>query len=178
MLVEDDSPAQNVIIVSSDNRSRNHDDNFGMFNLAKLPVSPKLTQTLPLQVSEKPKNTAKTRWKKVFNVIKAVNMMQKPPVNHLNTISDVLSDLSDRPQLKRAKSARVLCDELDNARYSETFFELAARGGPRQVKGLARLLELDKRKHLYDKIDDNHLLNRKNMLGQSPLYIAAQHGNI
>lgn len=69
-------------------------------------------------------------------------------------------------------------DDLDHARYADFFFEYASRGGKRHLEGIKYLLDSDPKKNFYERSDPNHLINRKNFLGQTPIYIAAKHGNL
>ena len=39
-------------------------------------------------------------------------------------------------------------------------------------------IDKDPKANFYEKSDENHLINRRNFLGQTPLYMGAKHGNL
>jgi len=53
---------------------------------------------------------------------------------------------------------------LDESRMNDLFFDLASKGGERELQKLAELLENDPKANFYDKKDPKHLINRKNFL--------------
>lgn len=55
---------------------------------------------------------------------------------------------------------------------------MAAKGGEKQLKAMQKLLELDPQRNELERSNPRHLINMKNALGQTPLYVAAKHGNI
>ena len=60
----------------------------------------------------------------------------------------------------------------------EEFFELIARGGQKDIEKLKYLVNNDPKDNFYAKTDPKHLLNKKNFLNQTPIYVAAKHGNL
>ena len=58
------------------------------------------------------------------------------------------------------------------------FFDLVSRGGPKEIKKLKECIQNDPKANFYGKNDPKHLLNKKNFLNQTPIYVAAKHGNL
>ena len=58
------------------------------------------------------------------------------------------------------------------------FFELISRGGQKEIEKLKEIIENDPKDNFYGKTDPKHLLNKKNFLIQTPIYVAAKHGNL
>lgn len=67
---------------------------------------------------------------------------------------------------------------IDQARETEEFFELISIGGSKEIDALKNLILNDPKSNFYSKTDPRHLINRKNFLNQTPIYIAAKHGNL
>lgn len=51
-------------------------------------------------------------------------------------------------------------------------------GGQKDIENLLNEIENDPQKHMRLTSDPNHLLNRPNQSGKTPLYVAAQHGHL
>jgi hypothetical protein len=67
---------------------------------------------------------------------------------------------------------------MDEARMYDYFFDLVSRGGKKEIGKLKDCLENDPKSNFYGKSDPKHMINKKNFLGQTPIYIAAKHGNL
>ena len=67
---------------------------------------------------------------------------------------------------------------MGEARLYDQFFDLVARGGPRELKMIEKCLDLDPKSNFYSRSDPKHFINKKNFLLQTPIYVAAKHGNL
>lgn len=68
--------------------------------------------------------------------------------------------------------------EIDYFRKVRRFFEYASRGQPKDVRRMIKELTNDTKKHMWSKNDPQHLINIKNIYGQTPLYVACKYGNL
>ena len=67
---------------------------------------------------------------------------------------------------------------IDESRMYDNFFELVSRGRPKEIQKLKLCIKKDPKANFYGKSDPKHLINKKNFLNQTPIYVAAKHGNL
>lgn len=68
--------------------------------------------------------------------------------------------------------------EIDYFRKVKKLHFACERGSLKDEQLVVRLLEKDPKKYMYERGDPNHFINVKNVLGQTPLYVACMHGNL
>lgn len=43
---------------------------------------------------------------------------------------------------------------------------------------ISKLLQTDPKRHFFEREDEHHFINARNVFGQTPLYVACKHGNL
>eukprot|EP01016_Furgasonia_blochmanni_P044494 TRINITY_DN6180_c0_g1_i3.p2 TRINITY_DN6180_c0_g1~~TRINITY_DN6180_c0_g1_i3.p2 ORF type:complete len:235 (-),score=21.17 TRINITY_DN6180_c0_g1_i3:36-740(-) len=67
---------------------------------------------------------------------------------------------------------------FEDYRRTEYFCECAEVGSEAKIKQMKELLDTDPRRFMRATTDPDHVLNKKNSRGCTPLYLAAKNGNI
>ena len=95
--------------------------------------------------------------------------------------------IKDRPN-----SEDALSKAFTTLHRNEIFFECCERGEDHDLRTMEEILESDPKKQinifynflwrftsrfLRDKTDPEHILNKKNVFGHTPLYVASKNGN-
>lgn len=57
-------------------------------------------------------------------------------------------------------------------------FEIVERGSRKDCKRLVYELKYDLKGQMFERSDPCHVINFKNLFGQTPLYVAAKNGNL
>ena len=85
------------------------------------------------------------------------------------------------PKAQKQNVKRDKVKEIDYFRKVKKFFQCVERGSVSDEKTLMRLLNAEGRSptsHGVAREDPMHLINAKNVFGQTPLYVACKHGNM
>ena len=133
------------------------------------------------QIDEESK--AHKHWLKIRNVFKSIKLMRVNIVKPLQNPEDIITDINNSPRRKRTSilswsSLNLTKCALDDVRKIDRFFELIQEGGDKNIQKLLEELENDPKKHIYDRKNPNHLINRPNRLEQTPVYVACRNGNL
>lgn len=98
---------------------------------------------------------------------------------------DLLEEINRTPVRKtgsqrswNSSASNMKKQALEDKRRAMKFFELAANGSGRDIEQMKCELKADPRKYMFDRSDPSHLINKRNVASQTPLYIACMHGNI
>jgi ankyrin repeat protein len=83
-----------------------------------------------------------------------------------------------------SRSAKV--KEINHFRKVTKFFQCAERGTHQDAKSILKILNLSDSKSIpsgsngfySNREDPSHMINTKNIFGQTPLYVACKHGNL
>jgi len=67
---------------------------------------------------------------------------------------------------------------LDYLRTKEKFFTLLQIGGNHSIEKLKQLFEHDPKKYILEKKNPESLFNKKNVDGETPLYLACKNGHL
>ena len=87
----------------------------------------------------------------------------------------------ETPKAQKENIKRDKFKEIDYFRKVKKFFQSVERGSLSDEKTLMRLLKAEGRSPTSQGVareDPLHLINAKNVFGQTPLYVACKHGNM
>ena len=122
----------------------------------------------------------KSRWSVLRSVLRAIALFRTSQTETINNEEDL--DQALEGYIERRGRANSLVHykktEFDRHLSDERFYELIAKGLPEDIQELDTILYNDRRMYLYNAIDSESLVNAKNSMGLTPLYVATQNGNI
>ena len=129
---------------------------------------------------------AKRKWQKLSNLFKGINLLKKNVVKTLRYPNEIVENINNSPRRKGRvlQTASVISSfnatkiALDDVRQQDRFFDLVQRGGERDIPVLLKEIEQDPKRHFYDRSSPHHLINKKNRMNQTPLYLACRNGNL
>ncbi|CDW90849.1 UNKNOWN [Stylonychia lemnae] len=85
---------------------------------------------------------------------------------------------NQKAQKKKKIQTAPKVREIDYFRKIRRFHEAASRGSAKDEKKMMTELKTDLKKHMWTRSDPQHLINIKNVFGQTPLYVACENGNL
>jgi ankyrin repeat protein len=109
--------------------------------------------------------------------------MRRNVVETIEEPDQIINNINNSPRKKKGSihpmsSMNFTMMAIDEIRTAERLFEFVAIGGEKEIKLVNKELFIDPKRHIYDKKDPNHLINRYNRLRQTPLYVACKNGNL
>jgi len=134
-------------------------------------------------------NTRK-KWAKLGNVIHSLALLQRQEVKNIVRSDDMNAEITSfnigqtKPVSASARTHDFLAkndfagDAFDFVRRVQMFCECAAIGSPEHIKEMIKMIDRDPKKFILEPNDPQHLLNKTNNQGWTPLYIAAKYGNL
>jgi len=125
---------------------------------------------------------AKRQWIKLSNVFRGISLLKKSVVKTIEDPDEIPEEINRSPRkfkstLMSTSSWNPTKQALDDVRLYDRFYDLVSRGHKKDIAKLKVELERDPRKYMRDRKDPEHLINKKNRLKQTPIYVACKHGN-
>ncbi|KAL4475766.1 hypothetical protein ABPG72_011543 [Tetrahymena utriculariae] len=127
------------------------------------------------------------RWKKLSIVMKSIQAFQKSEIKNIspNDIEEEIKN-SPSPRKKKEEGHKAFNYEqdfemikiLDNYRRVEELCQLCKNGSPQDLEKIKNIIQNDPKRYIRSPDDPEHLINKLNSQGFSPLYIACMNQNI
>lgn len=119
------------------------------------------------------------RWAKLRNTFRAIYLFAHQDALVVTDLDNLISDINtySLSMSSTIKRLTTVDQAINHHRNSLQFFDLLTRGSSEDLERIEELILNDPGRFIRDYESPNSIINRKNLYGQTPLYIACKFGN-
>lgn len=134
--------------------------------------------------NQNPTLPKKSKWGLVRNVVRAISLFKTQEVETISVdelidgIRQIPTDKVYQLHRRRSRENSAYVVAINDLRRESTFGECVERGNPNDLKIMQALMSDDPYKLLRDSTHPLALINKRNVKGQTPLYVACKNGNL
>ncbi|CAD8117208.1 unnamed protein product [Paramecium sonneborni] len=144
---------------------------------------PKLLDEIPFYESD-----SKNYWRKIRNVCHSVRLFQMPLIKSISSPDEVtfnsnqtkfrsctcIGNFNQEQQMAKKRADDDLSDALKAIKRERELFYYVEKGS--SIDLIEKILMNDPKRYLYEPKSSFRLVNKKNVAGLTPLYLAAKNG--
>ncbi|CAG9328139.1 unnamed protein product [Blepharisma stoltei] len=124
--------------------------------------------------------SAKRRWKSIGNAIEAVHLFKESGIaNVVSNIDELIDEIVHCPESNASStfiSGNPSYEAILEHKRRESLFEHIRRGSKSDLDAIEKLVYNDPKKFLVNPTSELSFLNKRNVVGRTPLYEAALNG--
>eukprot|EP00347_Sterkiella_histriomuscorum_P014116 403362111 len=129
------------------------------------------------------------KWNKLSNILKSLMLIKRADTKNLDNPNEIVEEISNyklrqKPteKIKPIFEDFIQDDNLANAfnlfRQKNKFFQYIESGGEKDIEKIKEEIQNDPKRHIRSINDPDHLINKRNENGQTPLYVGAKYGHL
>lgn len=124
-------------------------------------------------------STGVRRWTKLRNTFRAMYLLAHQDALVVTDLEGLLQNINSTTisSFNSMKRASTLNRAIQQHRNSLEFFDLLSRASTQDLEKVEDLILNDPGRYIREYSSPDSILNRKNLNGQTPLYIACKYGN-
>jgi hypothetical protein len=129
--------------------------------------------------------SAKRRWKKLSLFFKGVYLfknLEAHKIENINSMLESITHIEESPMLSPSilnggRTRTLSSCAIDEHRRNEKFFHHVLRGGREDMFEIEQIIVNDPRRFMFSGKEDDVMVNKRDGMGQTALYLAAKHGH-
>lgn len=124
-------------------------------------------------------NRARRKWRLVRNCLHLVIAGKLgSQVRHVSDVNLLIKEVEEMEVTHAYTSPTRFSEAVETYRSSERLFHVIARGGKEDMDEIVGIINSDPKRYIRGTNDPESAVNRKNIVGHTPLYEAALHGHL
>lgn len=128
---------------------------------------------------------SRSKWPLLRNVVKAIQLFKIQDVQSYEDVSCLIKEIQQIPsdniyrsRRKKEKQASAFTIAIKNHRREIRLFQCVERGHPEDLEEIKIQIDEDPYRHILSPHHPHSFINKPGLQGQTPLYVAAKHGNL